>query len=86
MKLILITDAPTDIHLEKHYTFTCDNYLTKGKIYKGDLIPTMYDPQTLEPAEPSYIIKCDDGKFRKFFASLFITIEEWRESQLNKIL
>lgn len=60
--------------------------LQMGKIYEGELTPTIYDPQTLKPAEPSYIIKCDDGKYRKFMAKHFITLEEWRERQLDKIL
>ena len=62
-----------------------DFYLEKGKIYEGDLTPTIYDPQTLKPSEPFYIVKCDDGKYRKFMAEHFLTLEEWRESQLNKI-
>ena len=60
--------------------------LQSGKIYEGELTPTMYDPNTLQPAEPSYIIKCDDGKYRKFMAKHFMTLEEWRESQIDKIL
>jgi len=66
--------------------YTLDIYLEKGKIYEGDLTPTIYDPQTLKPSEPSYIIKCDDGKYRKFMTEHFLTLEEWREQQLDKIL
>jgi hypothetical protein len=66
--------------------YTLDFYLVKSKIYEGDLTPTMYDPQTLKPSEPSYIIKCDDGKYRKFMTEHFLTLEEWREQQLDKIL
>ena len=77
MKLILI-DNP-------YISGICD-YITNGGIYEGELTPTIYDPNTLQPAEPSYIVKCDDGKYRKFMAKHFMTLEEWRESQIDKIL
>ena len=82
MKLILITDVELVIPMG----LKPNTYLTKGKVYEGDLTPTMYDPQTLEPAAPCYIVKCDDSKFRKFEAKHFMTLEEWREKQLDKIL
>ena len=77
MKLILINDVGFFIN---------GNNLTKGKIYDGDFTPTVYDPQTLKPSEPSYIIKCDDGKYRKFMTEHFLTLEEWRNQQIDKIL
>jgi hypothetical protein len=84
MKLVAITQFTwTDYPPEK--TLLANVYLEIGKIYEGDLTPTIYDPQTLKPSEPSYIIKCDDGKYRKFMAEHFLTLEEWRELQLNKI-
>jgi hypothetical protein len=54
--------------------------------YEGVLTPIMYDPQTLQQTSPAYIIKCNDGKFRKAGAEYFLTIEEWRQRQLDKIL
>ena len=78
MKLVAITQFTYD-------GYPPDVYLI-GKIYEGDFTPTIYDPQTLKPSEPSYIIKCDDGKYRKFITEHFLTLEEWRESQINKIL
>ena len=54
--------------------------------YEGELTPTMYDPQTFQPAPAHYIVKCSDGKFRKAGAEYFLTEQEWRERQLNKIL
>jgi hypothetical protein len=54
--------------------------------YEGYLTPTIYDPQTLQPVPPSYIIKCSDGNVRKVGGEYFITQEEWRERQLNQIL
>ena len=54
--------------------------------YEGELTPTIYNPQTLQPAPPAYIVKCSDGKFRKVGGEYFITQEQWRERQLNQIL
>jgi len=48
--------------------------------------PTMYYPQNLQEAPPAYVVKCNDGKFRKAVAEHFLTEEEWRERQLNQIL
>ena len=79
MKLLAITEF-------NHFGYPPDVYLEIGKIYEGDLTPTMYDPHTLQPAEPAYIVKFDDGKYRKFMAKHFITLEEWRQKQLDSIL
>lgn len=79
MKLIAITEFI-------HSGYPPDVYLEIGKIYEGELTPKIYDPQTLQPAEPCYIVKCHDGKYRKFMAKHFITLEEWREKQIDKIL
>ena len=54
--------------------------------YEGELTPTMYDPQTFQPSSAHYIVKCSDGKFRKAGAEYFLTEQEWRERQLNKLL
>jgi len=65
------------------------NFLTLGNSYEGELTPTLYDPKTLDVVPPSYVIKCDDGMFRKFNAEFFITEQEWkqmdRENKLNEI-
>lgn len=61
-------------------------YVTPGKFYEGNLTPKIYDPVTHEPVAPSYIIKCDDGKFRKVDTKHFMTLEEFREQQINKVL
>jgi len=45
----------------------------------------MYDPQTLQPISPSYVVKCNDGFIRKVDAEYFITQEEWRERKLNEL-
>jgi len=74
MKLFLI-EQPADL-----------KWVTPGKIYDGDLVPTIIDRITMEPVPPSYIIRCDDGKSRKMDASFFITVEELREKKLKELL
>jgi hypothetical protein len=68
------------------FGYNSEELFTVGKWYEGDLTPTIYDPQTLQPAPASYIVNCNDGYNRKVDALYFITLEEWRERQLNKIL
>ena len=63
-----------------------DKFFTVGKIYDGDLSLTMYDPNTLQPAPATYLVKCDGGYLRKVDAEYFITVDEWRQIQLDKIL
>lgn len=60
--------------------------LTSGNKYEAELTPTMYDPQTLKRVDPHYIVKCDDGFFRKYPASYFTLLEDYREQVINKIL
>lgn len=50
------------------------SHLTVDKWYEGNSTPSYY------------VIKCDDGRIRKFPPALFITKEEWRDLQLEKIL
>ena len=77
MKLILLYDI----------THLGGTNLTPGKIYDGELILTFNTgSNTMESSNTSYIIECDDGGFRTFMAEYFMTIEEWREKQLDKIL
>jgi hypothetical protein len=67
--------------------------LTINKWYEGNLTPllrsalnrTIYDPQTLQPVPPSYIVRCNDGKYRKVYAEYFLTIEDWREKKLKEL-
>ena len=42
-----------------------DQILIEGKMYECELTPIMYDPLTFKPLR-AYIVKCEDGKFRKF--------------------
>lgn len=53
------------------------NYLTIDKCYIASLTPLIIDPRTFQPVDPSYLIRCDDGNTRKFWAKHFLTQEEW---------
>ncbi len=78
------------IYLKELLVYDCDLCITKkltpGKWYQGDLTPTMYDINTYNPVEPHYVVVCDDGKLRKVEAKWFITLEDWRENKINKVL
>jgi len=62
-----------------------DNILIMGKMYECELTPTLYDPTTLNPAKPSYVVKCEDGKFRRYNAEHFRDIQEVREGKLKEL-
>ncbi len=62
-----------------------DQILIMGKIYECELTPTIYDPMTFEPTPPSYVVKCEDGKFRKYDAEHFKDIQEVREDKLKEL-
>jgi hypothetical protein len=52
--------------------------LTYGKIY--ELIPK-FPNDTLD----DYRIECDRGFVEYYSKDIFVTLEDWREQQLNKI-
>ena len=62
-----------------------DHILIKGNMYECELTPTLYDPTTLKPAGPYYIVRCEDGKFRKYAAEYFRDIVEIREEKLKEL-
>ena len=62
-----------------------DYILIMGNIYECELTPPITDPNTLQPAKPSYVVKCEDGKFRKYDVDYFIGIHELREQKLNEL-
>ncbi len=68
------------------FGYNSEELFTVGEWYEGELTPTIYDPQTLKPAPPAYIVRCNDANYRKVDCVYFITLEEFRERQLNKIL
>lgn len=62
-----------------------DHILIKGNMYECELTPTLYDPTTLKPTGPYYIVTCEDGKFRKYAAEHFRDRVEWREEKLKEL-
>lgn len=59
--------------------------LTVGECYEVTFTPLMYDTNTFE-AVRYYIITCDDGYAREFPLDYFITLEDYRDLQLEKLL
>jgi hypothetical protein len=47
--------------------------------------PKTYDPVTFEPAPPSLIVKCEDGKERRYQAEHFIDLQAAREIKLGQL-
>ena len=62
-----------------------DQILIKGKMYECDLTPKIYDTMTFHLAASSYIVKCEDGKTRKYYAEHFIDIVEVRAEKLKEL-
>jgi hypothetical protein len=75
MKVICVNDLPTKypIGIEGPE----NKILTKGK---------SYDVINITPNKDYYIIVSDNGKVTTVANNRFITIDEWREQKLNKIL
>jgi hypothetical protein len=62
-----------------------DHILIKGKMYECEFAPTIYDPMTFELAKPSYVVTCEDGKSRKYYAEYFKEIVEVRSDKLKEL-
>ena len=62
-----------------------NHILIKGNMYECELTPTLYGPNTLQPTGPFYIVRCEDGKFRKYAAEHFLDIVEIREEKLKEL-
>ena len=62
-----------------------EHILIRGNMYECELTPTMYDPNTFQPVKPSYVVRCEDGKFRKYDTEHFIDIQEVREQKLKEL-
>ena len=85
-KVILKSDLPqpTDyLTVDIHLTYI--PLLTVGKCYEATFTPLLYDPNTFE-AVRYYLITCDDGYTRKFPCDYYITLEDYRDLQLEKLL
>lgn len=59
--------------------------LEKGKLYECQESVKTYDPVTLDLAPPSLIVKCEDGKERKYQAEHFIDLQEARDIKLGQL-
>jgi hypothetical protein len=81
MKLYLIKIPP----IYQQFDLESIQLFTLYKWYDGELTPTLYDPQTLQPAPKSYIVKCNNGNFAKVDCEYFMTLEEWRELKLKEL-
>ena len=69
--------------LSKHeYSFVIKEEITIGKQYK--VLP--YPPTNVWKDKPWIIIKDDLGNEQSLMKSQFITMAEWRQQQLDKIL
>ena len=58
--------------------------LIKGKMYECTTTPVTYDAN-FRTSPPSYIVTCEDGKFRKYYAEHFIDIVEARQEKLKEL-
>lgn len=56
--------------------------LTYGKVY--ELLPLPGSPNG--PDGETYFIRCDRGFINSYHKNSFITLEEWREKQLNNLI
>jgi hypothetical protein len=59
--------------------------LIYGKMYECELAPKIYDPMTFELTKPSYVVTCEDGKSRKYYAEYFKEIVEVRADKLKEL-
>lgn len=59
--------------------------LIYGKMYECELAPPIYDPTTFKLAKPSYVVACEDGKFRKYYTEYFRDIVEVRAEKLKEL-
>ena len=62
-----------------------DRILIAGKLYECWESFKTYDPNTFDLAPPSLIVKCEDGKERKYQAEHFIDLQAARDDKLNQL-
>jgi hypothetical protein len=64
--------------------------LTYGKVYQCESKPnwsgTTWTDLAGALSDDCYFIRCDKGYISPYNKRSFITLEEWREKELNKIL
>lgn len=80
----MIYKSKIDVSMS-NYIGGVDHILIKGKMYECELTPKVYDPTTFELAAPSYIVSCEDGRFRKYSAEYFVDISVVREDKLKEL-
>ena len=56
-----------------------------GNLYECQAALKTHDPITFELAPPSLIVKCEDGKERKYLAEHFIDLQEARDIKLGQL-
>ncbi len=86
MRLLLKNDWKFTLKYQLENLLVSEKILTPGNWYEGELTPIMYDPNTLQPTDSSYVVKCNDGHLRKIGANCFITQAEFRNNNLNELL
>jgi hypothetical protein len=59
------------------------SYLTIGKKYEVVDVPSHAQGNTTW--KYNFWVLCDDSNYRFYSSELFISLDEWRERQLNKI-
>ena len=59
--------------------------LKVGKMYEYEFTPKVYNPLTFQLDKPSYIVTCEDGKMRKYYAEYFKDIVELRDEKLKEL-
>ena len=69
------------VNLGEHLNFeTCTDFITIGKSYE-----VIYSDDAIAGHYRLYTIKNDLGRIVVYNSSLFISIEEWRNKQLDAI-
>lgn len=75
MKLICISTS-----------YNSPELLTINKWYEGDPAAITYDPKTFQPTPTLlYIVRCNDGNYRRVSAEYFLTLQDWREKKLKEL-
>ena len=65
--------------------------LIMGKMYECKLTTItscllgVYNPTTFKPDKPSYIVECEDGRWRRYNMEHFVDLQEAREEKLKEL-
>ena len=58
-------------------------YLTRLKTYK---VMTSNDPYKIDSVSRYITVRNDKGQSRRYYASYFSTVQEWRDKQIDKLI